>query len=310
MSPTPLNFVPPDFLPAAPEIFVLSMACIILIVDLFLTGRSRIVTYLLAQATLVIAAILTVYLHAQQPVLTFSGTFINDTMGDVLKVFIYLITAVVFLYSRKYLGSRALDKGEYYVLGLFAVLGMMVMVSAHSLLTIYLGLELMSLSLYSMVALQRDSAIASEAAMSRSAGSCNTMGTASTMACMMESLGLALPGNAAIPAVDSRRRVISQLSGRRIVEMVREAGATEVHMRISCPPTAHSCYYGVDTPDPSELIAARMSVEKVCEYIGVDSLGYLSLEGMLEAIGIGDSRSCSACWTGKYPTLTANGKAA
>ncbi len=165
MPQTPLNFVPPNFLPAAPEIFVLSMACIILIVDLFLTERSRIATYLLAQATLLVAALITVYLHAQQPVISFSGTFISDTMSDVLKVFIYLITAVVFAYSRKYLSSRELDKGEYYVLGLFAVLGMMVMVSAHSLLTIYLGLELMSLSLYSMVALQRDSAVASEAAM-------------------------------------------------------------------------------------------------------------------------------------------------
>lgn len=144
---------------------MLSMACIILIADLFLTERSRIVTYLLSQATLLIAAVLTVSLHAQEPVLTFSGTFINDTMGDVLKVFIYLTTAVVFAYSRIYLRSRELDKGEYYVLGLFAVLGMMVMVSAHSLLTIYLGLELMSLSLYSMVALQRDSSVASEAAM-------------------------------------------------------------------------------------------------------------------------------------------------
>ncbi|MEO5703055.1 MAG: NADH-quinone oxidoreductase subunit NuoN [Gammaproteobacteria bacterium] len=165
MPETNLNFIMPNFLPAVPEIFVLSMACIILIVDLFLTGRSRIVTYLLSQATLLTAAILTVALHAQEPVITFSGTFINDTMGDVLKVFIYLVTAAVFLYSRVYLRSRELDKGEYYVLGLFAVLGMMVMVSAHSLLTIYLGLELMSLSLYSMVALQRDSAVASEAAM-------------------------------------------------------------------------------------------------------------------------------------------------
>ncbi len=89
--------------------------------------------------------------------------------------------------------------------------------------------------------------------------------------------------------------------------MVRDAGATEVHMRISCPPTTHSCYYGVDTPDRDDLIAAKMSVSEVCEYIGADSLGYLSLTGMLESIGLDPNSTCSACWTGKYPTLIANG---
>jgi amidophosphoribosyltransferase len=89
--------------------------------------------------------------------------------------------------------------------------------------------------------------------------------------------------------------------------MVREAGAEEVHLRISCPPTTHSCYYGVDTPDREDLIASQLTVEEVCQHIGADSLGYLSLEGMLEAIGIDSGSACSACWTGKYPTLIANG---
>lgn len=159
------TFVTPDFLPAAPEIFILTMACVILVVDLFLSDRNRVVTYLLSQATLLVAAALTVSLHADQPVVSFNGNFISDTLSDILKVFIYLITAVVFLYSRDYLRSRELYKGEYFVLGLFGVLGMMVMVSAGSLLTIYLGLELLSLSLYAMVALRRDSSVASEAAM-------------------------------------------------------------------------------------------------------------------------------------------------
>jgi len=104
--------------------------------------------------------------------------------------------------------------------------------------------------------------------------------------------------------------IVRGTTSKKIVEMVREAGAAEVHMRISCPPTAHSCYYGVDTPHRQDLIASHMSVPEICEYIGVDSLGYLSLEGMLEAIGLDPSRTCSACWTGKYPTLIANGKAA
>jgi amidophosphoribosyltransferase len=71
-----------------------------------------------------------------------------------------------------------------------------------------------------------------------------------------------------------------------------------------------SCYYGVDTPNKKDLIAAQMSVDEVCEYIGADSLGYLSLEGMLASIGLDEESSCTACWTGKYPTLIANGKAA
>lgn len=101
--------------------------------------------------------------------------------------------------------------------------------------------------------------------------------------------------------------IVRGTTSKKIVQMVREAGANEVHMRVSCPPTAHSCYYGVDTPDRDDLIAAKMSVSEVCAYIGADSLGYLSLEGMLEAIGIDPATACSACWTGKYPTLIANG---
>ncbi len=155
----------PNFVPALAEIFVVTMACLVLLVDLFLGERNRVFTYLLAQATLLGAAVLTVSIHDNSTELTFSGSFIRDAMGDVLKVFIYLITAVVFLYSREYLLARKLFKGEFFVLGLFAVLGMMIMVSAHSLLTLYLGLELLSLSLYAMVALHRDSMSASEAAM-------------------------------------------------------------------------------------------------------------------------------------------------
>jgi len=93
------------------------------------------------------------------------GTFVHDPMAALLKTSILLITFGVFVYSRNYLVERDLFKGEFYVLGLFAVLGMLVMVSAHNLLTIYLGLELLSLSLYAMVAFHRDSSAASEAAM-------------------------------------------------------------------------------------------------------------------------------------------------
>jgi amidophosphoribosyltransferase len=104
--------------------------------------------------------------------------------------------------------------------------------------------------------------------------------------------------------------IVRGTTSKKIVQMVREAGASEVHVRISCPPTAHSCYYGVDTPHRQDLIASRMNDREICDYIGADSLGYLSLDGMLEAIGIDSESSCTACWSGKYPTLIANGQAA
>ncbi len=155
----------PDLMPALPEIFLLTMACIILLADLFISDKNRVLTYLLSLITLGVTATLTVTLHTPEPVYTFDGSFVSDTMGDVLKVFVYLVTAVAFIYSRDYLLARNIFKGEYFVLGLFAVLGMMVLISAHNMLTIYLGLELLSLSLYAMVAFHRDSSSATEAAM-------------------------------------------------------------------------------------------------------------------------------------------------
>jgi len=96
--------------------------------------------------------------------------------------------------------------------------------------------------------------------------------------------------------------IVRGTTSKKIVHMVREAGATEVHLRISCPPTISPCFYGVDTPNKSDLIAAQMSVEEIRRFIEADSLGYLSLEGMLAATGIRPDSSCVACWTGHYPT--------
>jgi amidophosphoribosyltransferase len=96
--------------------------------------------------------------------------------------------------------------------------------------------------------------------------------------------------------------IVRGTTSKKIVAMVREAGAKEIHVRISCPPTISPCYYGVDTPNRSELIAANMSVEEICRYIGADSLGYLSLEGMIEATGVRADAACVACWNGQYPT--------
>jgi NADH-quinone oxidoreductase subunit N len=160
-----MSFEIPNLAPAIPEIFLLSMACVILIVDLFLSDKSRIVTYLLAQLTLLGTLFLTLNSASTETILTFSNTFVRDTMSDILKVAIYIATFITFMYAKDYLRDRGIFKGEFYVLGLFGALGMMVLVSAHNFLTIYLGLELLSLSLYAMVAMQRDSILASESAM-------------------------------------------------------------------------------------------------------------------------------------------------
>ncbi|NDQ56933.1 MAG: amidophosphoribosyltransferase [Acidipila sp.] len=96
--------------------------------------------------------------------------------------------------------------------------------------------------------------------------------------------------------------IVRGTTSRKIVRMVREAGAVEVHMRISCPPTVSPCYYGVDTPTREELIASQHSVPEICEYIGADSLGYLSLPKLREAVEDTDSKFCTACYTGVYPT--------
>jgi NADH-quinone oxidoreductase subunit N len=154
-----------SFAPVLPEIFVLAMVSLILVVDAALDNSKRDVAYALTLATLAGAAFLTLRDLSTAPVLALGGLFIDDPLSDVLKLFTYLSTAAVIVYSRGYLQARGLYKGEFFVLALFALLGMMVMVSASHFLSLYLGLELLSLSLYAMVALQRDSAVATEAAM-------------------------------------------------------------------------------------------------------------------------------------------------
>jgi amidophosphoribosyltransferase len=97
--------------------------------------------------------------------------------------------------------------------------------------------------------------------------------------------------------------IVRGTTSRKIVRMIRDAGAKEVHMRISCPPTISPCYYGVDTPSKNQLIAANKSVDEIREYIHADSLAYLSLEGLRKAAGESEEvKYCTACYTGKYPT--------
>lgn len=151
--------------PAYAEIFLLVMVCAILIADLFVTSPNKTLTYLLVQITLLGCAVITVGTHQHGVTHLFHNMFVDDLMSDVLKLLSYLAMSMMLVYSRNYLMVRGLFSGEFMVLALFALLGMMVMISASHFLTLYLGLELLSLSLYAMVALQRDSVSATEAAM-------------------------------------------------------------------------------------------------------------------------------------------------
>ena len=154
-----------DFAPLVTEMFVLTMACTILVVEAFFGQQFRQLSYVLSQLTLLFAAVISWNMLDMDSVVVLGGTFVHDPMAALLKTAIFLVVFGAFIYARSYQASKGPLRGEYYVLGLFAVLGMMVMISAHSLLTIYLGLELLSLSLYAMVAFDRNSSAASEAAM-------------------------------------------------------------------------------------------------------------------------------------------------
>jgi NADH-quinone oxidoreductase subunit N len=149
---------------ACPEIFLGLAACAILMLDLLLNDAQRRWTGVLAVISLVLTAVLVTVQPIPLKIVALGGLFELDHMAQLLKIVTLLIVAAVFVYSTDYLQRRAILKGEYYVLGLFSVLGAMVLISAGSLITLYLGLELMSLCLYAMVAFDRESGIAAESA--------------------------------------------------------------------------------------------------------------------------------------------------
>lgn len=151
--------------PAYAEIFLLTMLCVILVVDLFVANRTKTVTYLMVQLSLLGCSLITVATHTDGIAHLFNHMYVDDLMSDVLKLLTYLAVSMMLVYSRTYLLARGLFTGEFLGLVLFATLGMMVMISASNFLTLYLGLELLALSLYALVALQRDSAVAIESAM-------------------------------------------------------------------------------------------------------------------------------------------------
>lgn len=146
-----------------PEIVLLVMACLCLVVDLFLTTANRYITYLLSQASLVLTLVCCVAFSSWWNESAFSDQFIADPVAQVLKILILALMLFVLLYSRVYVRDRNMAYGEFHVLTLFSTLGMMFLVSAKSLLMIYLGLELLTLPIYALVALQKDSGTAVEA---------------------------------------------------------------------------------------------------------------------------------------------------
>jgi len=152
---------------ALPEVFLMSMACLVLVIDVYLPNEKRNFTYVLSQLTLLVTFALVLGNQTDSRVLAFNDLFVQDAMADALKLFILIISFGVFVYSREYLQARNIFKGEFYVLGLFSILGMMLMVSANNLLMLYLGLELLSLCLYALVAFSgsKQNSNASEAAM-------------------------------------------------------------------------------------------------------------------------------------------------
>jgi NADH-quinone oxidoreductase subunit N len=154
-----------DLLTALPEMILLGMGMLVLIIDLFLKQSNRIAIYSLSQIGLLMAAYVTFSSHAPGVGYAFTNSFVDDAMADVLKLMIYLGTSLIFVYTRQYIQDRNMFRGEFYALVLFAVVGMMMMVSGQSMLTLYIGLELLSLSMYALVAFDRDNARATEAAM-------------------------------------------------------------------------------------------------------------------------------------------------
>ncbi len=158
------QFYPSELIFALPELFLLSAISIILIFDLFASERLKPITYYLTQLSLIITGWLVFDLIGESATI-FSGTFVLDTMGSTFKVFIIGFAIIALVYTRHYLKVHELLRNEYFILALMSILGMMVMVSGHSLLTLYMGLEIMSLSLYALIASARDRSVAIEAAL-------------------------------------------------------------------------------------------------------------------------------------------------
>lgn len=159
-----MNFVTPNFVPAIPEIVLLAMASFILIADTFWSKRWQNATYYATQLTLIVVGLLIFTSYSSETQITFDQSFVRDTFGDLLKIFVVITSLGVFLFAKEYLREHNFFSGEFFTLGLFGILGMFVMVSSYNFITLFIGLEIMSLVIYAMIAMHRRSEVATEAA--------------------------------------------------------------------------------------------------------------------------------------------------
>lgn len=154
-----------DLMPAAPEAVLLVLICGVLIADLFVRDEHRAVTYWISIGALVVTGLVLAATAPESRTVLFGGSYVSDALSQVLKLASVGLVALSFVYARGYLARNALLKGEFFTLGMFGLLGMMIMMSANGLMTMYLGLETLALSQYSLVALDRDSKDSAESAM-------------------------------------------------------------------------------------------------------------------------------------------------
>ena len=154
-----------EILTVLPEASLTGLACLVLLVDVFRRPNAQALTFWVAIVTVLVVLAEIAFWFPTATVTAFNNTFILDPMSAVLKTFLMVVVLLSFFYARDYFQRHGGDSGVFFILALFATIGMMILISAGSLLTVYLGLELLSLSLYAMVAMERDSATAAEAAM-------------------------------------------------------------------------------------------------------------------------------------------------
>lgn len=160
-----MNWADLNLLPALPELFLLGAVSLILILDLFIKDEQRYLTYGLSLLTIIGCAALQLWTYQPYGQMAFSNMFVADPLSSLVKLCMYLATFLVLVYTRQYIAGHGMFRGEYFTLTLFALLGMNVMASGTHLLTLYVGLEILSLALYALIAMQRDSVLATEAAM-------------------------------------------------------------------------------------------------------------------------------------------------
>jgi NADH-quinone oxidoreductase subunit N len=154
-----------DYIAAAPEMTLLGLICVVMIADLFVEDENRAVTFWLTMLSLFVTAVVLYVTAGASRQIVFYGAYVADPLSHILKMATIVFVGISFLYARDYLRANDLHKGEYYLLGLFGLLGMMIMMSANSLLTMYLGLETLALAMYALVAIDRHNVTAAESAM-------------------------------------------------------------------------------------------------------------------------------------------------